>query len=496
MAETKDPNTSNHAPLSSFGGEKLQGLIWIVDDDVEMRELMVDYLRGQGHQIRAFASAVEALAELHIVTNTQANAPEVIVSDIQMPRMSGIEFATELKRQGQDIPVLLVTAFGSVESAVLAMRTGVFDYVTKPFQLSELGHAVDRALQLRRLRADNRVLRQALAVRVAPGTGLLGKSKAMLQVMDLVSRVAQVNSNVLITGESGTGKEMVARAIHASGPRSKEPFVAVNCTAIPENLLESELFGHAKGSFTGAHQRKKGLLEEAHGGTFFLDEVGDMELSLQAKLLRVIQERKIRAVGDTQSRDIDVRIIAATHKDLKASIREGLFREDLFYRLSVIPIHIPPLRHRKEDIPELAQHFLLKAAAQNGLNVRGFSQAALRALTEMRWEGNVRELENLVERTAVLSKHNILQAEDLPQPEMAQVEDFYADSTRDFPTLEQLEKRYIYMVMQKTGGKKDKASQILGINRRTLYRKEREYGFIDADPSFEDALPAADHETN
>jgi two-component system, NtrC family, response regulator HydG len=277
---------------------------------------------------------------------------------------------------------------------------------------------------------------------------------------------------------------MVARAIHSSGTRRDQPFIAINCTAIPETLLESELFGHAKGSFTGAAARKKGLVEEANGGTLFLDEIGDMSPTLQSKLLRVLQERKIRPVGDNTTIDVDVRIIAATHKDLKAAIKDGAFREDLFYRLAVIPINLPPLRERAEDIPLLAEHFLNKYAATNGINgtprVRGFSKEALAKLLNLRWPGNVRELENLVERAVVLCRGNNIEASDIPDPELTSDKDALKTMTGDLPTLTQLEERYMRVVLEKTSGRKDKAAQILGINRRTLYRKEREYGFVNA----------------
>jgi transcriptional regulator with PAS, ATPase and Fis domain len=287
---------------------------------------------------------------------------------------------------------------------------------------------------------------------------------------------------------------MVARAIHQSGTRATKPFIAINCTAIPETLLESELFGHAKGAFTGAVARKKGLFEEADGGTLFLDEIGDMYTSLQAKLLRVLQEKKVRAVGDNESRDINVRIIAATHKDLKVAIKDGRFREDLYYRLSVIPIVIPPLRHRKDDIPILAEYFLKKYATMNGINVKGFTKNAMSRLVEMRWEGNVRELENMIERAVVLSRGPTIDEVDLPNAETASFDGFFSNASQDLPDMAELEKRYITMVLEKTGGRKDKAAQILGINRRTLYRKEREYGLVSSDHPEDSPLTDTDKE--
>ena len=293
-----------------------------------------------------------------------------------------------------------------------------------------------------------------------------------------MDRAGPSSTNILNTGESGTGKEVLARALHNCSSRSTKPFIAINCTAIPETLMESELFGHSKGSFTGAISDKKGLFEEAQGGTIFLDEIGDMDLGLQAKLLRVLQERTIKPVGSNQFKTIDVRVIAATHKDLKKAIANQIFREDLYYRLSVIPIVIPPLRHRPEDIPLLAHHFLRKySALNNGKNV-SFSQEALRKLMSFTWPGNVRELENMIERVVVMARSSQIDAVDIPDSDQSSPELFFGSATNDFPTLEQLEKRYIELILEKSGGKKEQAAQILRINRRTLYRKEKDYGFV------------------
>lgn len=461
-----------------------KGRIVIVDDDQEMRSLLDDFFSSEGYQVHVFPLAQEALTALspggRLSADSEDGDLDVIISDIKMPQIDGLDFTTRLQTLRPEVPIILITAFGSIETAIESIRRGAYHYVVKPFKLAEMAVNVERALEHRKLRRDNTALRQEVRRSWALG-GIIGKSNGMKAVFDLVSRVSQATANVLITGESGTGKEMVARAIHESGPRARKPFVAINCTAIPETLLESELFGHAKGSFTGAIQRKRGLFEEAEGGTLFLDEIGDMNVQLQAKLLRVIQERKVRAVGENVSRDVDVRIVAATHKDLKAAIKDGRFREDLYYRLSVIPIVIPPLRHRKEDIPLLAEHFLKKYAATNNLRVKGFTKRAMSKLVELRWEGNVRELENVVERAVVLAPGALIDESDIPTPESAGAEQFFGFATGDFPTLEQLEKRYIQVVLEKTAGRKDKAAQILGVNRRTLYRKEREYGFVDPD---------------
>ena len=461
-----------------------QGRIVIVDDDQEMRSLLMDFLEGEGFTVTCFPLATEALAALATDGKLAADQADgdidLIISDIKMPELDGLEFTARMQTLRPEIPMILITAFGSIETAIEAMQRGAFHYVVKPFKLTEMSVNVQRALEHRKLKRDNTALRQEVKRSWSLGK-LIGKSEGMKAVYDLVGRVAQATANVLITGESGTGKEMVARAIHQTGPRSQKPFVAINCTAIPETLLESELFGHAKGSFTGAIQRKRGLFEEADGGTLFLDEIGDMNVQLQSKILRVIQERKVRAVGENTDKSVDVRIIAATHKDLKLAMKEGRFREDLYYRLSVIPIAIPPLRQRPDDIPLLAEHFLKKYAATNHLNVKGFTKRAVAKLTSLRWEGNVRELENVVERAVVLSTGLLIDETDIPTPDTANAEGFFGNAISDFPTVGQLEERYIKLVLEKTGGRKDQAAQILGMNRRTLYRKERELGLIPHD---------------
>ncbi len=458
---------------------EIKGRVLVVDDELEMRSLLNDFLSSQGFQVFPFNSASDAIQALgpggRHAADQDLGDIDAIISDIKMPQVDGLEFTARLQTLRPEIPVILITAFGSIETAIESMKRGAFHYVVKPFKLTEMAVNLDRALEHRKLLRDNTALRQEVK-RSWGMAGVLGKSPAMKTVFDLVARVSQATANVLITGESGTGKEMVARAIHETGPRARKAFVAINCTAIPESLLESELFGHAKGSFTGAINRKRGLFEEAEGGTLFLDEIGDMNVALQAKLLRVIQERKVRAVGENLDRDIDVRIIAATHKDLKAAIKDERFREDLYYRLSVIPIAIPPLRYRKEDIPLLAEHFLKKYAATNHSNVRGFTKRAVSKLLDMRWEGNVRELENVVERAVVLGTGTLLDEAEILTQDGESPDDFFGSATNSFPTVDELERKYILMVLHKTGGRRDKTSQILGMNRRTLYRKLNDYG--------------------
>lgn len=464
----------------------MKGRIVVVDDDKAMRSMVEDFLVNEGFQVHPFALAAHALKELSPGGQLSTEKPDgdidVIISDIKMPEIDGLEFTRRLQTLRPEVPIILITAFGSIETAIEAMRRGAFHYVVKPFKLVEMSVNLDRAMDHRRLRRDNSVLRQEIQ-KSWNQIGMVGKSPAMMAIYDLVKRVALTQANVLISGESGTGKEMVARGIHENGPRSKKPFIAINCAAIPEGLLESELFGHAKGSFTGAIQKKRGLFEEAAGGTLFLDEIGDMNIQLQAKLLRVIQERKVRPVGETQAKEIDVRIIAATHRDLKASVKEGSFREDLFYRLSVIPIVIPPLRQRKEDIPLLVDSFLRRFSASNQLTLRSFTQKALRKLMDHTWEGNVRELENVVERAVVLSTKQTIDEEEIPFQVTpgAMADPLPLESAAELPTIADLEKRYIRQILEKTGGRKDQAAQILGINRRTLYRKEREYGWVQDD---------------
>ena len=452
-----------------------KGHVIVVDDDQEMRHLLQRFLESEGYQVSLFTMATQALEALEAPALAQET--DLVLTDLRMAEMDGMEFLRRLRGAHPDIPVVLITAFGSIDTAIQAMRGGAYHYAVKPLKLGEMAVLLDRALERRRMTRENEALRRQVRQSWKLDS-ILGKSAPMKELFALIERVAASTANVLIAGESGTGKEMVARAIHGSGPRAGKPFVAINCTAIPESLLESELFGHAKGAFTGAVQKKKGLFEEAHGGTLFLDEIGDMSPTLQAKLLRVLQERKIRPVGDTQQIDVDVRILSATHKDLKEAIRDGRFREDLYYRLSVIPLVLPALREREEDIPLLAEHFLQKYSAANGRQIKGFTKAAMNKLLRLRWDGNVRELENLVERLVVLTQGEWIDVGDIPGAEVESPEQFLRGAIRDFPTISQLEERYIRVILDKTGGHKEKAAQILGINRRTLYRKEREYGWV------------------
>lgn len=462
--------------------------ILVIDDDPAMRSMVRDFLKSEGHKVSEASLASEALqriakgefaVSLDSLKESGDRSLDLVISDLNMPEMTGLEFIAKFRDLAPNIPIILITAFGSIETAIEAIRRGAFDYTTKPFKLAEMSVTVARALKFRDLHRENIRLQDEI-YHTQSFAKIIGKSPGMHEVFDLIRRVAPANANILISGESGTGKERVARAIHDEGPRKTKKFVAINCTAIPESLLESELFGHAKGAFTGAVGKKRGLFEEAEGGTIFLDEIGDMNLALQSKLLRVIQERKIRAVGENIDYDVDVRIVAATHKDLKAAIKNGTFREDLYYRLSVIPVTIPPLRHRREDIPLLAEYFLKKYSIANKSPVKKFSQEAMARLISMPWEGNVRELENIVERAVVLTRGPEIEAKDLPSSGEGSVESFFeSNNAGSLPTLEEIEKRYFKFILDKTGGRKEKAAQILGVNRRTLYRKEREFGLVE-----------------
>ncbi len=460
------------------------GSIVVIDDDTEMRSMVTDHLKREGYQVKNFGSSLDAIKFLSS-QDLEALSTELVLTDLRMPELDGLDVLQQIRRLPNQFPVIIMTAFATVDTAVEGLRKGAFDYLTKPFKLAELTLTIERALAFYRLKIQNQALTSEIK-KTWNRQSIVGKSSAIQSVFDIIDRVGPSATNILITGESGTGKEVVARALHNCGPRSAKSFIAINCTAIPESLMESELFGHAKGSFTGAISDKKGLFEEAQGGTIFLDEIGDMDMGLQAKLLRVLQERTIKPVGSNQFKTIDVRVIAATHKDLKKAIANQTFREDLYYRLSVIPIVIPPLRHRPEDIPLLAHHFLRKySALNNGKNV-SLTQEALRKLISFTWPGNVRELENMIERVVVMSRSTEIDAADIPNSDQSSSEQFFGNATNDFPTLEQLEKRYIELILEKAGGKKEKAAQILGINRRTLYRKEKDYGFV-TDPA-EDSL--------
>jgi two-component system, NtrC family, response regulator HydG len=447
----------------------IQKKVAVVDDDLEMGQLVKDILIAEGYSVVRYTSPSEALVQF------KREMPQVLVTDLRMKDIDGMMFLKKVQSDFPSIVPIMMTAFGSIETAIEAMKLGAYHYIVKPFKNDEMVLLVSRAMERARLVAENKTLRKELKKEFNIES-IIGKSPAMLRLFDLIKRVAPAAANILLRGESGSGKELVARAIHNLGVRAKKQFVPINCTAIPEQLLESELFGHVKGSFTGAIADKKGLFEEANGGTLFLDEIGDLSLSLQAKLLRVLQDKQIRAVGASDLKTVDVRIIAATHRDLKQMVKDGQFREDLYYRLNVLPVTVPPLRERPEDIPLLTEHFINKFAAQNGSRVRGITSEGMAKLVGHPWPGNVRELENLIERAVVLSTNELLTAEEVMGSAVESARETFHQLFMDNPTLEKLEERYIKLIMAQVGHKKDKAAQILGVNRRTLYRKEKIYG--------------------
>jgi len=442
--------------------------VLVVDDDPLIRETLEDWLADRGLRntvVKNAAGALEAVTE---------HSFDVVLSDIMMPGQSGMELLHELHQLRPELPVILMTGFASVDSAVAAMRAGAFDYVTKPFKLDAVMASLERAFQFRELERENARLRRAVDQTSAFGD-LIGRSLAMREIYALIRKISASASSVLITGESGTGKEVVARTLHFTGVRAPKPFVPINCTAMPEGLLESELFGHVRGAFTGAHANKKGLFEEADGGTLFLDEIGDMPLALQSKMLRVLQDREIRPVGGMRGVRVDVRIIAATNKDLHAEIEKGAFRKDLYYRLNVIPLRIPPLRERPEDIPLLAEAFLRRHASERPLRI---SNTAMDQLVRHRWEGNARELENAIERALVLCSGNEIAPPDFDlEPDRAAPgasfeEALLAEAFRKRLTVRELTDLYIDRVLAECGGSKMEAARILGLNRRTLYRRD------------------------
>ncbi len=440
--------------------------ILLVEDDQDMLDLVREHLEGEGHAVAALGSGVAALERL------RSEHFDVVLTDLRLPDADGMEVLRVSRDVQRDVPVILITAFGTIETAIQAIRRGAYDYVTKPFAMEEIGLLVAKAWEARQLREENRRLREEVAGRYRLHN-LLGKSPAMQTVFALIRQAAPGDVNVLITGESGTGKELVAKALHFNSSRADRPFVPVNCAAVPAGLLESELFGHVKGAFTGAVGSRRGLFREAEGGTLFLDEIGDMAPELQAKLLRVIEDRVVRPLGSDDAVPLNVRLIAATNRDVASRIRDGLFREDLYYRLAVIPIQLPPLRDRKEDIPLLAEHFLRRAIGTAGKTIAGFTPEAMAALLRHPWPGNARELENVVERAVTLTAGEQISEAALlldlsPVPGSAVT---LAQMARR-PTLRDLTDEYTALILREVGGDKVKAARLLGVSKRTLYRRK------------------------
>ncbi len=442
-----------------------RGVVLLVEDDEAMRLLLEEEFREAGFAVFTAIEGEEALAQLarrHI---------DAVVADVRMPGMKGDELAQRMQSEFPDVPIVLITAFGSIESAVEAMKFGAYSYVAKPFRIAQLIGTVTSAIEEKRLGA----VTYAPPLTTLPGgREIIAESAAMRRVLDLVARAARTESSVLITGESGTGKELIARALHHGGSRTSRAFVAINCAAIPETLLESQLFGHRKGAFTDAREDRRGLFQEAEGGTLFLDEVGDLPLTTQSKLLRVLQEREVHPLGAPAPIPIDVRVIAATHRDLDALTADGRFRQDLYYRLNVINLVIPPLREREEDLLALVAYLARKHADRLGRAEVGFSSAALEAIRRHPWLGNVRELENAIESAAALARTDRIELSDLP----AGVRASSAERTLDTAGLPMadVEREHILRTLRSVGGNKAETARSLGLDRKTLYRKLREYG--------------------
>lgn len=454
--------------------------IVVIDEDPDVQERVEAFFRTRGFMTTHYNNAESALLSFA----THGASWDIILSDLHLSQMTGAEFTEKIKKIRPELPIILITPSHLAEVAAEVVRKGAYDFLVKPIQFPQLLIAIERALHLKELKKDIHRLREQVKLSAQIAPGIIGKSSKLLNVIDTAKKVAGSNANIFISGESGTGKEVFAKFIHSESKNSNGPFIAINCSAIPENLLESELFGHAKGAFTGAHSVKIGLFEAAENGTLFLDEIGDLSLNLQAKLLRVLQEKEIKRVGENQFRSINARIVSATHKNLGTEIQNGNFREDLFYRLSVIPILIPPLRERIEDILPLAETFLKKFSLENGSPARTFSKGAIKYLLENSWRGNVRELENSIERAVVLSLESEVRSEDFI-PSIMINEDSKINSAigqtdskqftlsfqNELPTLEETIQKYIEFAVTYNKGAKDQTARDIGIDRKTLYKR-------------------------
>lgn len=443
---------------------KTNNIILVVDDDLAHRTMLRTLLSGWGYTVVDVDDGEGAIGE------AREKPFDLILMDIRMIRVSGLEALATIKAYNPAIPILIMTAYASVETAVEALKSGAYDYLTKPLDFTELRLTMERAMDHSRLKEENQLLRETLSNRF-DRVNLIGRSRPMTKLLETVALVAPAEATVLITGESGTGKEMIAGAIHFNSPRRGGPFIKINCAALAETLLESELFGHEKGAFTGADRRKEGKFRQAEGGTLLLDEVSEMSLAMQVKLLRVLQEREITRVGGEEAIKIDVRLIAATNRDLISIVEAGRFREDLYYRLNVVNLEVPSLKERKEDIPLIAQHYLKLFADKNHKTIKGFTPQAMDRLLKYIWPGNVRELINAVERCVVLSRSEYLTAEELL---------FLRDKTtpEEPQSLEEVERDTILKILKMAGGNKSEAARQLGITRRTLHKKLKSYGLM------------------
>jgi len=452
----------------------MRAKILVVDDDAGHLSMLRTVLSGWGYAPEGAMDGAEAVAKV------REKPYDAVLLDVRMAGMGGMEALSRIKEHNPAVPVLIMTAYSSVETAVSALKSGAYDYLTKPLDLDVMRLTLERALDHVRLAAENETLRQKLGQN-AGGPEIIGKSRAMRELYSMIAMVAPTEATVLITGESGTGKELVAKAIHAGSSRAAGPLVAVNCAALSETLLESELFGHEKGAFTGAERRREGRFMAANKGSIFLDEIGEIAQPIQAKLLRVIQEREIQRVGGDRPVGVDVRILAATNRELKKEVDEGRFREDLYYRLNVVTVTVPPLRDRPDDIPLLAQHFLTRFAEKNRKRIKGFTPAAMDLLTRGVWPGNVRELENAVERAVILSVGEYVGERELPLCPPRETAACPAESGPSIAglagmPLDDVEREVILATLRDTGGNKSEAARVLGITRATLHKKLKKYG--------------------
>jgi DNA-binding NtrC family response regulator len=461
---------SPETPAQPDGAKpRVRGRILVVDDETNARNALAELLRDEGYTVETAPDAFKALPKL------EEFAPDLLLTDLKMPGMDGIGLMRKAQEVDGEVSAVVMTAYGAVDTAVSAMRAGAADYITKPINFEELSIVLERALERRRMRAETGQLRQRLSQRDRI-ENIVGASPPMARVFETILQVAPSRASVLITGESGTGKELVAAAVHQHSARASGPFVKLHCAALAETLLESELFGHEKGAFTGAMGRRDGRFQQADGGTLFLDEIGEISPSIQVKLLRFLQQREFERVGGNLTIKVDVRIVAATHRDLTAEVQSGRFREDLFYRLNVVTIEMPPLRSRVSDIPLLAMRFLQRFADENGKDVRGFSDEALQRLTQYNWPGNVRELENAVERALVVCRHHEVRAQDL-SPHIVKTSARAEDGLPIVPgaSLADLERYAILKTLEHTGGSTSRAAEILGISPRTIQYRLHEY---------------------
>jgi DNA-binding NtrC family response regulator len=473
MVDAAHTAASDSAPLAAAAGGR--GTVLVVEDDGAMRSMLREALEEDGYRVEVAAGGRGG------VERVRQGGIDLVVSDVKMPDLDGLDMLREIKAVSPSPHVITITAFGSIDTAIRAVKLGAFDYITKPFDVDQLILSVQKAMAERALRSEVARLRDEVQRSYRLGN-IIGKSAAMQEVFANIRRLAGSSISVLITGASGTGKEMVAKAIHFNSPRRARPFVPLNCAAIPDTLLESELFGYKRGAFTDARNDRQGLFVEADGGTIFLDEIAELSPALQAKLLRVLQEGEIRPLGAARNEKIDVRVVAATNKDLETHLASGEFREDLYYRLNVIHIDLPALRDRAEDILPLAEHFLTRAAAKAGKEVRGFHESANKALLGYGWPGNVRELENVVERAVALveEKGSMVTVDELPpavrdRRAIDLDQDALGAALARGLTLDELEREYIKRVLAAEGGNKTRAAQRLGLDRKTLYRKLEEY---------------------